>query len=182
VVRLADRLLDRLGPVIETLEEQMADIDVRSATGNNRGTRNELRDVRRRTMRLRRWVGPQRDVIARLAADQGPLFDEGQRLRLLDETNRVTRYVEDLDDLHERAAAVHDVISQQLSEDMNRTMYFLSVVAAIVLPLALITELMSLDLDGIPGREVNGVLYLVLLVLIAGALSTVFWRTRGRLL
>ena len=46
----------------------MADIDVRSAASNNRGTRDELRDVRRRTMRLRRWVGPQRDVIARLAA------------------------------------------------------------------------------------------------------------------
>ena len=38
----------------------------------------------------------------------------------------------------------------------------LSVVAAIVLPLALITELMSLDLDGIPGREVDGVVEMML--------------------
>jgi len=180
VVRLADKLLDRLGPVIEELEDQMADIDQRSAAGDHKQTRVELRDVRRRTMRLRRWVGPQRDVIARLAADQSPLFDEGQRLRLRSETDRVTRYVEDLDDLHERASAVHDVISQQLSEDMNRTMYLLSVVAAIVLPLALLTELVSLDLPGIPGTELNGVLYVALLISIAAALTILFWRTRGR--
>ena len=57
-----------------------------------------------------------------------------------------------------------------------------TVVLAIVLPLALLTELVSLDLDGIPGTEIHGVLYVGLLVGIAVVLTALFMRSRGRLL
>ena len=184
VVQLADRLLDRLGPAIAQIEDEMAELDLRSGDSVGDRPRRELRDLRRRTMMLRRWVGPQRDVIARLAADQSPLFDDGQRLRLQDEANRVTRYFEDLGDLRERASTMYDEMSQRLSEDMNRTMYILTGIAAVFLPLGLLTGLLGVNLTGIPFAEQPGsfAVFVAILVVILVVLTALFWRSRRRFL
>ena len=158
----------------------MTQLELRTAAGHRSHPRMELVDLRRRTMMLRRWVGPQRDVVARLAADQGPLFDDAQRLRLRNEENRSIRYVEDLNDLRERASAKHDEISQQLTEDLNRTMYILAAITAIFLPLALLISLIAVDLEGIPGTELDGVALVFVLFVLAVVLSYVFWRARVR--
>ncbi len=56
----------------------------------------------------------------------------------------------DLDGVRERTTIIQDEISNQLSEQMNRTMYHLTVVAAIFLPLGFITGLLSMNLISVP--------------------------------
>lgn len=70
VIRLAERLLDRMDPVITELEEAMEELDSRTAAEGRREQRLELVDLRRRTNKLRRWVGPQQGVITRMATDE----------------------------------------------------------------------------------------------------------------
>lgn len=63
-------------------------------------------------------------------------------------------------------------------------MSILSVAAAIFLPLALLTELVSVDYEGIAGRE-QSLEFLVLpivLVAVEVGLSMLVWRPRGRFL
>ena len=181
-IRLAERLLDRMEPVISELEELMEDLDLRAPADGRKKQRLELVDLRRRTNKLRRWVGPQQSVITRMSTDKSLLFDEQQRVRLSHEANRVTRYVEDLTDLRDRASAKHDEISQAQSEDMSRMMYVLSVAAAIFLPLTLLTELVGVDFDGIAGREQSLPfdLFVIVLVALGLGLATFFWRARSR--
>ncbi len=184
VIRLAERLLDRMGPVIAGLEEAMEELDLQPVSDSRREQRLELIDLRRRTGKLSRWVGPQEDVITRMASDTSLFFDDAQRVRLSHEANRVTRYVEDLTDLRDRASAKHDEISQAQSEDMSRMMYVLSVAAAIFLPLTLLTELIGVDFHGIAGREQSlpFALFVIALVALGIALAAFFWRSRGRFL
>lgn len=143
-----------------------------------------MADLRRRTNKLRRWVGPQQGVITRMATDEGLFFDDAQRVRLSHEANRITRYVEDLTDLRDRASDKHGEISQAQSEDMSRMMYVLSVVAAIFLPLTLITELVGVDFRGIAGREQSLAFDIVVigLIVLGLALGAFFWRSRRRFL
>lgn len=65
--------------------------------------------------------------------------------------DRIIRYTENLTALIERATALQEQITGDLADRMNRTMYILSLVAAIFLPLGYITDLFGTNLGGAPG-------------------------------
>ena len=67
--------------------------------------------------------------------------------------DRVTRYVEDLDVVRDRAAILQDELTSMLSESMNRTMYLLSIVAVVFLPLTLVSGMLGMNVGGIPGEK-----------------------------
>ncbi|MBT5413676.1 MAG: hypothetical protein HOH66_06290 [Rhodospirillaceae bacterium] len=55
--------------------------------------------------------------------------------------------------MRKRAAILRDEAISHLSERMNRNMYVLSIVATIMLPLSLVTGLLGINVDGIPGAS-----------------------------
>jgi zinc transporter len=63
---------------------------------------------------------------------------------------------------------------------MNKAMYVLSIVAAIFLPLGLLTGLLGINVGGIPGAENKWSFLIVtfLLILIAAILISLFKRIR----
>ena len=61
--------------------------------------------------------------------------------------------MKDIDAAHERALIVKEEFSNRLAERMNRAFYTLSIVAAIILPLGLLTILLGINVGGIPGTE-----------------------------
>ena len=82
-----------------------------------------------------------------------PWLDQGERLRLREMADRITRYVEELETARERTLLVQDELSSRLSEQMNKTMYVLTIVATIFLPLGFVTGLLGVNLGGIPGTD-----------------------------
>ena len=58
---------------------------------------------------------------------------------------------------------------------MNKAMYVLSIVAAIFLPLGLLTGLLGINVGGIPGTENEWAFTLASLVLMAIAIGLVVW-------
>ena len=66
---------------------------------------------------------------------------------------RTSRFVEDIDAAKDRAAITQEELNSRLSEQMNKAMYVLSIVAAIFLPLGLLTGLLGINVGGIPGAE-----------------------------
>jgi zinc transporter len=63
---------------------------------------------------------------------------------------------------------------------MNKTMYLLSIVAAVVLPLALVADLLGMSVGGIPGTGTGGAFWIVvvLLALLAAAEVWLFRRLK----
>ena len=86
----------------------------------------------------------------------------------------------DRDSARDRAAVSQDELNSRLSEQMNHTMYVLSIVAAVFLPLGLFTGLLGINVGGIPGTEDPWAFLIVcvLLVVIAIGLLVVFRRKR----
>jgi zinc transporter len=153
LVTLAERLVARMAPVIEDLDDQADDLEDTLLTGESRELRHGLRDLRRTTIALRRYLAPQRDAMARLQHEDVPWFDSRQKSRFREATDRVIRYIEDLEEIREHAAVVQDELMNRLSEQMNRNMYLLSLVAAIMLPLGFLTGLLGVNVGGIPGAD-----------------------------
>jgi zinc transporter len=68
--------------------------------------------------------------------------------------------------IRERAVVVQEELLGRLSEKMNSTMYILSIVAAIFMPLGFLTGLLGVNVAGIPGTEYTGSFVIFCLILI----------------
>jgi zinc transporter len=75
------------------------------------------------------------------------------KVLLREVSDHITRHVEDLDALRDRGAVIQDELRNRISEDMNRTMYVLTVVASVLLPLSFVTGLLGINVEGIPGSK-----------------------------
>lgn len=153
VVALADRLTERMGPVIDDLDDRVDEIEDALLGPADTGLRSRLVGVRRQAIAFRRYLAPQREAVTRLAGEPSSLLSDLDRARAREEADRITRYVDDLDAARDRAMVIQDELSSRLSDRMNRNMYLLSVVAAIFLPLGFLTGLLGINVGGIPGTE-----------------------------
>ena len=179
VVQLADRLASRMAGVIGDIDDEVDLLQDRVLEAESRKLRTELNRLRREIIALRRYLAPQRDALANLTHLRIGWLTERERLHLREEAERVTRYVEDLDAARERAAVTQEELGNRLSEQMNKRMYVLSVVAAIFLPLGFLTGLFGINVGGIPMAESpEGFVDIVLILLLTTALQVVLFRWR----
>jgi zinc transporter len=153
VIMLADGLTVRMGSVISDLDEQVDDLEEAVVTAESHELRFALGAIRRQAIGLRRFIGPNREAIQRLVNDPADWMGQGDRLRLREVADKITRYVEDLDSARERAAVVQEELSSRLAERLNKNTYVLSIIAAIFLPLSLLTGLLGINVGGIPGEK-----------------------------
>ena len=65
-------------------------------------------------------------------------------------SDRITRYIEDLDSVKDRASVAYEELSSHLAEQMNARMYILSLIAGLFLPLGFLTGLLGINVGGIP--------------------------------
>jgi zinc transporter len=91
----------------------------------------------------------------------------------------MTRFVEDLDSARERAAVAQEELLGRLSEQMDKRMYLLSLVAAIFLPLGFLTGLLGINVGGIPGAEYHwGFTLVTLMIVILVVVQVVLFRIK----
>ena len=175
LVMVAGRIANRMGDTIADLDDTVDELADTILTAESHKLRSKLSDLRRKAISLRRYIAPQRDVLFRLAQERVSLIDNIDRVHLREIAERTARFVEDIDSARDRAAITQEELNNKLSEQMNRAMYTLSIMAAIFLPLGLLTGLLGINVGGIPGSENKWAFTLVVVILIAIAIGLVVW-------
>lgn len=153
IASLALRLADRTEPTVAALNERIDQLEERVFDVVPSARWDDLGSVRRTSIVLRRYMFPQRDALTTFEIEPLHWLGERDRSRIREASERVTRLCEELDAIRDRAQVVHDQIMDQRAERMNRQMLLLSIVAAIFLPLGLLTGLLGINVGGIPGAE-----------------------------
>lgn len=153
---LASLLTDLMDPVLSKLDEEASVIEDAVSTVKRSGirplgNRPRLGELQRDAIAIRRYLAPQHRALGVFDDDGFGFLGDVYRMSLRETEDRTMRYDEDLAALIERAEALHDQITSDLAQQMNRIMYILSLVAAIFLPLGFITELFGTNLLGVPG-------------------------------
>lgn len=155
ITMLAGSLFERMEPVFQGLDERLDNTEERVMEVPEIEDRQEITMIRKQAIIFRRYIAPQRDVIAHLRVSELPWLDQTHRRRLQEIHDRVVRYTEDLDMIRERAQIIKEELTSTLSDKLNKNMYLLSVIAAIFLPLGFLTGLLGINVGGIPGAENN---------------------------
>jgi zinc transporter len=153
-VMLAERLTARMDPVLDTLQDRLDQLEDTIITALSRELRTDLAALRRQTIMLRRYIAPQREALRRLAVEEIDWLTQRRRDRLMEISDRVTRYMEDLDVIRDRASVINDELANRLAERMDRTMYLLSLVTLIFLPLTVISGMLGMNVGGVPGEDI----------------------------
>lgn len=175
LVMVTERIADRMGDVVADLDDNVDSLEDTVLSADSHELRAQLAALRRMTISLRRYIAPQRDVLARLLHDRIAWFSDTDRAHLREVAERTARFVEDIDAARERAAITQEELNNRISEQMNKAMYVLSIVAAIFLPLGLLTGLLGINVGGIPGTENKWAFTIVSVGLIGLAVALVAW-------
>jgi zinc transporter len=168
---LARSMLIRIGDVLGQLEDSVDELEDEVLSDRPKKLRDKLGVIRRRAIAIRRHLAPQRDALTRLSEETHALLDERDHAVLRELSDLTTRYVEDIDSVRERAAVVSEEWMNRVAESQQRNSYLLTVVAAIILPLTLVTSVLGVNVGGMNEGRVTQDFWL--LVLILGGLALV---------
>ena len=174
LVAIAERLLARVGPVVVDLDDQVDELEEKILTGAAAELRGRLANLRREAIALRRYLSPQREVMSRLPMETMSWIDVRHRAELREVADRTTRIVEDLDAARERATVTQDELNSRVSDQMNRTMYVLTVIAAVLLPPSFVTGLFGVNLAGMPGLDSPSAFSMLVVLIIGLAVLEVY--------
>ncbi len=177
LIMLAERLAERISDAVDNIETTLDGLEETLATDLNRAPLAGFSALRRQAAAIRRYVAPQRDALERLYRDQGPVLTSHEHRLLREEADRMTRALEDIELVRERATVLQEEYMTRLAHEQNARVYVLSVVAVIFLPLSFLTGLLGMNVAGLPGTEnPAGFTISALLMVVVGISLVVFFR------
>ncbi len=148
-------LINRIEQVTLDLEEQTDALEEAIADGQKPAA-GKIGSLRQAVIKMRRFINPQREAIAALAALEDWILSAEELALLRETSNRTRRIVEELDATRDRLSALQDHLDADRANALSRNSYILSVVAAIFLPLGFLTGLFGVNVAGMPGTASQG--------------------------
>ena len=177
IASFAQALLENMGPTVTELNEQADALEENIDDSTASKSRSKIADLRREAILLRRYIAPQRDALNTLALQNVDYITPDDRLRIRDAADQTTRITEELEAIRERCAIVKDQLTDMRAEEMNRNMMILSVVAAVFLPLGLISGMFGINVGGMPWTEsVNGFWIVTAAVIVIGIIQLIIFK------
>ncbi len=139
--RVLDALVDSFFPALADFDDRLDEIQIALHDGGEEAELQELTAMRRRLITLRRVIGPQRDMMGRLAAGVTALpgLDRDAERFFRDVYDHLIRLGETIDGYRDVASTVMDVYLSSASNRTNRVIQRLTLIATIFLPLTFIT-------------------------------------------
>lgn len=177
-----DVLVDRLLPSVEQLDEALDGMEERVLERPDRELLPQVLLMRRLTMRLRRSILPQRDVVNRLSRGEFPKLIRQETLifyrDIYDHTVRIEEVLESIRDV---ADSVLNTYLSAVNNRMNEVMKTLSVVTAIFLPLTLIASIFGTNLDysSLGLTLEHGFVWMLLSMVVVAGGMVLYFRRRG---
>jgi len=180
IAHLTSRISLRMAESINNISDQVDELEEQIFEQKDKPLRTVISELRRQIISLKRYLSPQQEMFSRIQKENINIFSSDDLANLRETTDRLTRYVEDLDATRERTVVAQDELESQLTSKMNSTMYLLSIVTVIFLPLGLVTGLLGINVAGIPGTDNPYAFWIVtgLLVFIAIMQILIFRRKR----
>ena len=161
---------------IATHADLIDEAEDRVLSGNFRDA--NLGQHRRKMARLRRQIFADRHALASLA--HPPSWWEKATVKDLRQIEAVlASAVQDLELAQERARLLTEEIDSRLTERTNRNLYFVSVAAAVFLPITLISGIFGMNVGGLPWLEDAygfGWVMACMLAAVVTALALMRWR------
>ncbi len=175
---LLDACIDAYFPVLEQLGERLATLEELVLERPDQATRDQIHEVMRGLVLLRRAIWPHREAMASLIRESTPVFTEATRVYLRDCYDHVIQIIDLTETYRELASDLRDLYMSSVSNRINETMRVLTIIATIFMPLTFIAGIYGMNFEHMP--ELHWLwgypLSLLLMTLITAGMLLFFWQ------
>lgn len=150
VATLATTITEQLDPDVTDLGDELDECEVMLDANRAFALRRQIAVARSKAIEYRRFVAPQRQALERLSGLDCEWLEPDDRLHLSEAADRFARMAEELESIRERAALMHEQITDLRAEVIDTRALIISIVALVFLPTTFVTGLLGMNVNGIP--------------------------------
>jgi len=162
---------DELQRIARTATERLDDIEDALLAGKPVHRSTELARLRRLTVRLHRLLAPEPAALMRLLANPPAWVQPADREELRGASEEFVVVLRDISALQDRIKVLQDESSARVADENNRSLFILTMVTVLALPINLAAGLLGMNVGGIPLAEhTHGFWVIVMLVVVFTAL------------
>lgn len=143
--RILDDVAGSFMPVIEALDDEIDHLEDEIFKDPNNTTLEHIFMLKRSVLHLRRIVGPQREVLNKLARDDNKVIDSQERVYFRDVYDHLARMQDIIESMRDLVAGTLDTYLSVVNNRMNEIMKTLTVITTLFMPLAFITGFFGMN-------------------------------------
>lgn len=147
------QILLKTSPFLYAMNEKIDVLEDKILTTHDMKFREEILQIRTQSAVFKRYLSPQREVIEKLRNTEYSWIDAWAKRHFQENFDQITHLVEEVDEAANRSQILHDELANAMSERLNKSMYKLSMISIVFLPLTFITGLFGMNVGGIPGQQ-----------------------------
>jgi zinc transporter len=159
-------LLRDQSDVLQKIERDSATkvdhIEDKLLAGRLKATRGTLGSLRRLFVRLRRLLAPEPASLFRLLNRPPAWFMKDDARDLREATEESSAVLSDIAALQERTKLLQEELTTHTTEQTNRSIFVLTIVTVLALPINIVTGLLGMNVGGIPLAESPNGFWMVL--------------------
>lgn len=176
---ILDFQVDQYLPVIEHFQKKIDEIERECFTYSTPIVMQEVFDVRKALIRLQRFSGHQKDILARLTRREFKMIDEKIAINLRDVYDHLVRITDLTASYRELVAGALEAHLSMVSNKTNEIMRALTVIATLFIPLTFIAGVYGMNFPMPEYEWKYGYLFAWCLMIAVGAGMYLYFRRRG---
>jgi zinc transporter len=163
---------DVLVHIVRNATRQVDEVEDRLLVGRLAPKREDLGKLRRVLVRLQRLLAPEPSALFRLLRQPPPWIGEHDLDELRQATEEFSLVLRDLAALQERIKLLQDEIGAQVGEHTNASVFTLTVVTVLALPINIVAGLLGMNVGGIPlAQDPHGFVWIAAIVATVTAIA-----------
>lgn len=178
IATLAEAITEQLDPQVADLGDSLDSCEEQLDARQAFELRKKVNVVRRQAIGYRRFLYPQRVALEKLAALPVRWLGDDDRLHIGGAADRAARMAEELESIRERAALIHETLTDLRAEVIDQRSLVIAIAAMVFLPLTFITGLFGMNVQGIPYDDHPGSFWVITAFSVSVAAVVTFYFVR----
>lgn len=158
---LIDALVDHYFLVLEHINAKIEVLEEEVYQNPTPEIAQRIQNLKKEVLRVRRFVFPMRDLVARLVDSESTLISKDTKLFLRDALDHCIEINESLQIYREMSMSLMEMYMSNMSNKMNEVMKVLTIMASIFIPLTFIAGVYGMNFKNMPELETKYGYYFV---------------------
>jgi len=165
-------ILERLGERVEFLEEELV-------TEPTTKTLQEIYNLKREMIFLRKAIWPLREVISGLERGESSLIQQNTQIYFRDVYDHTIQVIDTIETFRDTVSGMLDIYLSSVSNRLNAVMKVLTIIATIFMPLTFLAGIYGMNFKNMPELEWRWGYPLVWMIMMAiGILMLIYFRKK----
>ncbi len=175
VYSLLDAIVDNYFIILEKVGEKVEDMEEDLISNPTPSTLQEIYNLKREMIYLRKSVWPLREVISGLQRDESALIQESTEVYLRDIYDHTIQVIDTIETFRDMISGMLDMYMSSVSNKMNEVMKVLTIFAAIFIPLTFVVGVYGMNFDIMPELHWQWGYLIIWVIIILVAFSMIIY-------